>query len=300
VPDPPFHDLESNRGTDVFLTSQQRCFGFSFVAGCPPTPSATEALLNRIAFIRPTQYGSFWDFTSSANPTDTAYTTLALPVHNDTTYFTDPCGLQMFHLLSHTDGSGGASTLVDGFAAATHLYKANPDFYNVLSTSKIISHASGNKKVGSIDNSTLCDGFPVFQHTKPSSAHGKLSSKLSPGNLTQVRWNNDDRASMTRWEDRKTMELWYAAARKWTEILQMPEFVIRVQLEPGRPLIFDNWRMLHGRTAFTGKRRVCGGYIGMDDFMARWRMLDQRGEGERVPKLMSQRGPASFEDDKSS
>ena len=77
------------------------------------------------------------------------------------------------------------------------------------------------------------------------------------------------------------MELWYAAARKWTEILQMPEFEIRVQLVPGKPLIFDNWRMLHGRTAFTGNRRVCGGYIGMDDFMAMWRMVNGGGEGKR-------------------
>lgn len=25
-------------------------------------------------------------------------------------------------------------------------------------------------------------------------------------------------------------------------------------------LVFDNWRVLHGRSAFTGKRRMCGGY----------------------------------------
>jgi trimethyllysine dioxygenase len=62
--------------------------------------------------------------------------------------------------------------------------------------------------------------------------------------------------------------------------LQSPEFEIRVQLEPGKPLIFDNWRMLHGRTSFIGKRRVCGGYIGMDDFMARWRMLNDEAAGE--------------------
>jgi len=74
------------------------------------------------------------------------------------------------------------------------------------------------------------------------------------------------------------MDLWYAAAGKWTEILRSPEFEIRVQLVPGKPIIFDNWRMLHGRTAFTGKRRVCGGYIGMDDFMARWRMLNTSSE----------------------
>lgn len=269
--------LESNKGTDVCSVFKQRRFGFSFVTNCPATPAATEALLNRIAFIRPTQYGAFWDFTSSVNPTDTAYTTLALPVHTDTTYFTDPCGLQMFHLLSHPDGSGGESTLVDGFAAATRLYEANPDFYKVLSTSKVISHASGNKQVGSIDNSTLSNGFPVFRHKNPRT---ETDSEIHPNNLTQVRWNNDDRAATTRWKDRETMDLWYAAARKWTEILQSPEFEIRIQLEPGKPLIFDNWRTLHGRTAFTGKRRVCGGYIGMDDFMARWRMLNEETGGE--------------------
>lgn len=25
-------------------------------------------------------------------------------------------------------------------------------------------------------------------------------------------------------------------------------------------IVFDNWRMLHGRSEFTGKRRMCGGY----------------------------------------
>ena len=51
--------------------------------------------------------------------------------------------------------------------------------------------------------------------------------------------------------------------------------------------VFDNWRMLHGRSAFTGKRRICGGYgkyfpslrqrfltqtiVNGDDFISRWR-----------------------------
>ena len=47
-----------------------------------------------------------------------------------------------------------------------------------------------------------------------------------------------------------------------------------VPLKPGRPVIFDNWRVLHGRKAFEGRRRVCGGYIAMDDFRARGRGLE--------------------------
>ncbi len=237
------------------------------------TPSATESLIQRIAFIRSTHYGAFWDFTSTINPTDTAYTTLALPVHTDTTYFTDPCGLQMFHLLSHEEGSGGESTLVDGFAAAEYLHqlKGGKEMYKALTSTRIVSHASGNKSVGPISNDTLHSaGFPVFQHQHHD------SSTPSPDTLSQVRWNNDDRSVSTQWQSREEMELWYAATRKWTEILRMREFEIVTQLRPGMPVIFDNWRMLHGRKAFTGSRRVCGGYVGMDDFVAKWRMLNSR------------------------
>jgi hypothetical protein len=35
----------------------QRKHGFCYVDGCPPTPEATESLLERIAFIRRTHYG---------------------------------------------------------------------------------------------------------------------------------------------------------------------------------------------------------------------------------------------------
>jgi len=47
-------------------------------------------------------------------------------------------------------------------------------------------------------------------------------------------------------------------ARKWSRILKQREYW--EQLQPGRPLLFDNWRVLHGRSSFTGNRRMCGGY----------------------------------------
>ena len=56
-----------------------------------------------------TSAGGFWRFTSDLTSKNSAYTQLALAAHTDTTYFTDPAGLQTFHLLSHTNGEGGAS-----------------------------------------------------------------------------------------------------------------------------------------------------------------------------------------------
>ncbi|KAH8791440.1 trimethyllysine dioxygenase, partial [Hyaloscypha finlandica] len=230
-------------------TAKIREYGFCYVDECPVTPEKTQELLERIAFIRQTHYGGFYDFTSDLTMKDTAYTTLALPAHTDTTYFTDPAGLQMFHLLSHTDGEGGASLLVDGFNAARTLLKESRSAYEILAKTPIPWHASGNEGI----TITPAKKFPVFSFQDLE--EGKLPK------LLQVRWNNDDRGVVRLREDYGMgAEKWYRAARKWNEILKRPAMEYWAQLMPGRPLIFDNWRVLHGRSAFRGKRRMCGGY----------------------------------------
>jgi len=65
------------------------------------------------------------------------------------------------------------------------------------------------------------------------------------------------------------VERFYDAIRVWNEILKRKESEYCEKLPPGRAVIFDNWRVLHGRTAFDGKRRVCGAYLNRDDFYSR-------------------------------
>lgn len=67
----------------------QDVYGFCFIEGIPHTPEATEALIRRIAFIRETHYGGFWDFTANLEHGDLAYSEVRLEAHTDTTYFTD-------------------------------------------------------------------------------------------------------------------------------------------------------------------------------------------------------------------
>ncbi|KAH1333916.1 hypothetical protein KXV95_005821 [Aspergillus fumigatus] len=231
-------------------------WGFCFVKGVPVNPESTKALLERIAFIRHTHYGGFWDFTSDLTFKDTAYTTEFLGAHTDNTYFTDPARLQLLHLLSHTDGHGGASLLVDGFKAAAIMRQENPKHCGVLAATKQPYHSSGNEDV--------CiqpvEQAPVFK------IHPELNR------LYQIRWNNYDRAAKRNW-GLKEQNRWYNAARHFNNIIQRPNVEIWTQLQPGTALIFDNWRMLHGRSEFTGKRRMCGGYINNDDFISRYRLL---------------------------
>lgn len=220
-----------------------------------PTPEATEALLKRISFIRETHYGGFYDFTADLASKDTAYTNIALGAHTDNTYFSDPAGLQAFHLLSHTEGEGGASLLVDGFKAAAELLEEDEEAYKILATVNVHAHASGNDGI----SIQPYKGFPVLEHD------------VVTGALLRVRWNTSDRAAIEL--PLAEVDRWYAAARKFDTILKKKQNEYWEQLQPGTVLIFDNWRVLHGRSAFTGKRRICGGYINRDDWMSKYKML---------------------------
>jgi trimethyllysine dioxygenase len=187
---------------------------------------------------------------------DTAYTSESLESHTDNTYFTEAAGLQALHMLSHTDGSGGESSLVDGFNAARELYSQDKEAYLRLSNTGVYAHASGN------------DGISI----QPASALPTFSHDAEGGHLVQVRWNNADRAGVAA--DFDDLDAWYDAAGKFDAILSDPKNQYWFQLRPGQLLIFDNWRALHGRAAFTGKRRMCGGYIPRDDFISKYRQTN--------------------------
>ncbi|KAG6902268.1 hypothetical protein C0995_002419 [Termitomyces sp. Mi166 len=251
---------EDDRGLFKWLSNINK-FGFSLVQGIPTTPEATQKLVERIGFIRQTHYGGFWDFTADLAMGDLAYTNVPLAAHTDTTYFTDPCGLQLFHLLSHTDGSGGASLLVDGFYAASILKDVHPEAYEVLSKVHITSHAAGEPSVTYRPNPPT--GYPVLGHDPVT------------GELIQVRWNNDDRSVMNQL-DPHLVDAWYSAIRAWNKCLTSPDSEFWIQLQPGTAVVFDNHRVLHGRSAFTGKRRMCGAYIGGDEYRSKLAVLTEK------------------------
>ncbi|OLL26257.1 Trimethyllysine dioxygenase [Neolecta irregularis DAH-3] len=221
---PPTADYKEVMVSDAGVakwTANIEGYGFSFIDGVPSTPEATQKLVERIAFVKPTHYGGFWDFTSNLDHKDTAYTTLALKAHTDTTYFTQPAGLQIFHLLEF-DGRGGESLLVDGFRAAKVLREQHPDAYKLLSKIRIPTHSAGDENVciqPSVDY-----GLPVLNHD-PTTA-----------DLYQIRWNNNDRSTMNFWGEGESVEEFYNAIKKWDTVLTMKENEFWEQLRPGRAL----------------------------------------------------------------
>jgi trimethyllysine dioxygenase len=225
--------------------------GFCLADGVPATPEDTAALARRIGYLRATIFGDFWDFTADLAKADTAYTNLELRPHTDGTYALDAPGLQLFHCLQFT-GSGGESVLVDGFRIADELRAADPQAYETLATVEVTGQYLG-------DGAHLIATRPVFREE-----HGRL---------VQVTFNNYDRAPF-RLPDAE-MRAFYRALKAFEALANDARLQWRHALRPGEVLLFDNWRVLHGRAAYQGARRLCGAYLNREDFESRLRLLRQ-------------------------
>ncbi|XP_004779338.1 trimethyllysine dioxygenase, mitochondrial isoform X2 [Mustela nigripes] len=247
--------LETNEGLKNFLQNFL-LYGIAFVENVPPTQEHTEKLAERISLIRETIYGRMWYFTSDFSRGDTAYTKLALDRHTDTTYFQEPCGIQVFHCLKH-EGTGGRTLLVDGFYAAEQVLQKAPEQFELLT--KVPLKHEYIENFGECHNHMIGVG-PVLN--------------IYPWNkeLYLIRYNNYDRAVINT-VPYDVVHRWYAAHRTLTVELRRPENEFWVKLKPGRVLFIDNWRVLHGRESFTGYRQLCGCYLTRDDVLNTARLL---------------------------
>jgi len=225
-------------------------YGFALASGVPTTNEATKELVTRIGYVRESIFGGMWDFTANMAFQDTAYTSAAIGPHTDGTYSIDPPGYQMFHCLKF-DGSGGESTLVDGFKIADEIRRSDPIAFDVLSTVEVPAHYLG-------DGVHLRGEHPVIglDHN---------------GDLDRIAYNNYDRAPFRLPTPR--MNAFYRALKLFNGMINDPANEISMRLAPGTALLFDNGRTLHGRRAYQGVRWLCGAYLNKEDFDSKLRVL---------------------------
>jgi trimethyllysine dioxygenase len=225
-------------------------YGFALVSGVPPTLEATRELVQRIGYVRETIFGGMWDFTANLAFKDTAYTSAAIGPHTDGTYSQDAPGYQLFHCLQF-DGSGGESTLVDGFKVAEDIRRTDPLAFEALSGVEVPAQYLG-------DGVHLRAEHPVIEVGRR-------------GELLQIAYNNYDRAPFALPVAR--MRSFYRALTLFDRLINDPANEITMRLTPGTALLFDNWRTLHGRRSYQGYRRLCGAYLNKEDFDSKLRVL---------------------------
>ena len=70
------------------------------------------------------------------------------------------------------------------------------------------------------------------------------------------------------------------ADRLLSSIITESQMEFRLPLQPGTLAVVHNHRVMHGRTAFTGTRGLCGCYIGDDEFRSTIRQLALQAQSE--------------------
>ena len=245
--------MENDEGLLAWLENIA-VYGFSVVTDVPSTESGTKELAERIGKAQETIFGGMWRLSAELmEHADSAYTTGSLEPHTDSSYYHDAPGLQMFNCLEF-DGEGGESVQVDGFAIAARIKDEDPDAYKTLTEIVVPGQYFD-------ENIHLHAERPPFQ----------LNAK---GELIQVTFNNYDRAPFLL-SDEDTVRFHHAYGlfhkyasdqRNW----------LKIPLRPGMTLIFDNWRNLHGRMAYTGKRVFYGCYHSRADYESKLRVLQAK------------------------
>ncbi|XP_071085689.1 trimethyllysine dioxygenase, mitochondrial-like [Haliotis cracherodii] len=252
VPYDVYND-DSGKGMQKTLENLLK-YGFSVIDGVEAAIKDTQEAVERITFLQESVFGRMWSFTSDLQRSDTAYTNLFLGAHTDTTYLNLPLGIQVFHCLWH-DGKGGDTLLVDGFHAAEQFRRDHPEDFHFL-TKVEIPHEYKEWNI----NHML--------------SHGTIL-RVHPGSddMMLIRFNPYDMAPLDTLPPRDIPKF-YAAYSKLASYIKNPANEFWLKLHPGMVLLVNNWRVLHGRATFTGRRVVCGCYLPRDDWMNKARVFN--------------------------
>lgn len=232
--------------TKAFVASLVQ-YGVAFIENVPPNMLTTELAIKRLFNVQKTFFGEMWSFNDDKVHNDNAYTKEHLAAHTDNTYFNDAAGIQALHCLIHT-GRGGDTLLVDGFNVLNDLKMSNEALFNRLCTTNV-------------ESEYIEDG----RHHTYTAPLVKLNSLTQQPE--QIRFNSYDRAPM-RSIPMSEMGTFYSDMQTFVRSVQSVDNEWWFKLEPGTVVFFDNWRILHGRSSYTGYRKMGGGYVARTEFLS--------------------------------
>ena len=256
VPSCDFDKLIKRNKLTLKWLADVRKYGFGKITNGPITEGALFKVIELFGYVRETNYGKHFEVRTEVNPSNLAFTGLALQAHTDNPYRDPVPTLQLLYCLE-SSAAGGENMLVDGFKAITRLREENEEYFDLLSNYSARFEYKNNKDV----------------HLKSRRPIIELSSN---GELLAIRFNNRSMSAVNDVPFDK-MENWYSAYRRLGEIIDDPNMEITFRLNPGEAFIVDNTRVLHARKGYsgTGKRWLQGCYSDKDGLNSAFYSLEK-------------------------
>lgn len=256
IPAANFQDALDDDAALLDMLEQLHRMGFVLVSGVPTKADGMQPLIDRIGPLRRTNWGGIADVKSVPNAYDLTMTQRGLEPHSDNPYRDPIPGYIWLHCLTNAAESG-ENTLVDGYMAAHCLKTRDPDAYQCLARV-----------------------WPTFRYQDSATflqSEGPLIELDSQGNPARIRYSN--RTERVPALPADELDAYYAARQAFYQLITGDELTVHLKLEPGQMLIMDNYRLLHGRTAFQlegGVRHLRQGYVDRDSTASRRMVLRQQ------------------------
>ena len=218
--------------------------GVAFLSGVPATEDAILEAMSLVGRVAETNYGLVFDVRSVAQPENLAFSDLGLGLHTDNPYREPVPGFQALHMLIASP-DGGENLFADGLALAAHLRHNEPDVFARLTITAV----------------------PFRYRSKDADLYAErpLIQLSCDGAVTAVHYNNRSIAPLRL--PLADTQAFYGAYRKFALLLRDPKFQLKFRLRSGDLVVFDNQRILHGRTPFSSAkhaRHLRGCYLTRD------------------------------------
>jgi alpha-ketoglutarate-dependent taurine dioxygenase len=236
--------------------------GIAFLSEVPPVDAGILQAMALVGRVSETNYGLVFDVRAVPQPENLAYSDRGLGLHTDNPYREPVPGFQALHTLRAAP-DGGDSLFADGFAIADHLHQSAPEIFAILTRTAV-----------------------PFQYRSLQAdlyAQRPLIALDCTGAVAAVHYNSRSIAVPHLPADE--CRSFYAAYRHFGELLRQPRFQVSTRLGNGDLVVFDNQRVLHGRTGFASAmhpRHLRGCYLTRDSVYSETALLQrQRISGEQ-------------------
>lgn len=249
--------FDVNKINDDAWMDQLFSLGFVVLENIPP--DGLESFLSSIGPIYNVDYGKIFTLQSGVMNKDSnpRRDGCALPVHNDLSYWGGHHLAQFLYCIEN-DTKGGESTLVDGFRVAQDFRQDYPDYFQKLVETPV--------------QFWLIDHEHHYHFCKTAS----ILECDNTGKLNTVRFSHRNCRPHLPFEQ---LEYYYQAYNSFYSYLKNPDYQYQFRLNPHNCILFQNFRILHGRTAFnpdTGTRKLNSGYLDWNFFVGRRNFKNQK------------------------
>ena len=299
-------------------------YGFMLLKGVPAREGEILNLPSLFdGYVRETNYGPTFDVVAKKNPNNLAYTNLAVTPHTDNPYRNPVPSIQILHCLKN-ECDGGLTGLVDGFMAAEkirqlcgqevtdNIDKSIPNTKNYfhLLSNYFVPYEYHNRAYDVMKDDDIINmernlnGGPpeqnnlqyVYNQQSAYLRHRQPIIELDDrGKVIAVAFNNRSASAFdfpsSLGEENSLMTDFYAAYRKFAQVIFDEKMQFNIKMQPGDAIIFDNRRVLHARTSFSynafGKesspRHLQGCYSDKDAVFSKYLlMMEELGESTYV------------------